>query len=331
MRRIGWKLPGLLQGLGSVALIVASTLSAAPPEGMFPNKLIRIVVPYAAGGAVDIVTRIVSEKMAAALGQTIIVDNRPGAATNIGMGLVAHAQPDGYTLLTASNTLASNGALFSNLTFDPARDLAPIGSIGYAPLVVVVPQASPYKTLPDLIADGKAHPDKLTYGSAGNGSSGHLASELLKQEAGFNAVHVPYKGGAAAITDLIGERLSFMSLNVPEVISHIRSGKLRALAVLDTQPTPLLPGVPMITALGLPGSSASVWWGLVGPQGMPAETVTKLNDALRQALTDPAVPKRMSELGATVTPGSAADFGAFVKAETAKWSKVIRTADIKPD
>jgi len=316
----------------AAAVVFAVTLSGVTAQAAdFPDKPIRIVVPYAAGGGVDIVTRLVSQKMGETLGQTIIVDNRPGAATNIGMAAVAQAEPDGYTLLTASNTLASNAALFSNLTFDPAKDFAPIGSIGYAPLVVVVPETSPNKTLKDLIAYGKANPGKLTYASAGSGSSGHLASELLKAEGGFQALHVPYKGGAPAITDLLGQRIDFMSINPLEVISHIQSGKMRALAVLDTKPTALLPKLLTTTSLGLPDAVATVWWGLVGPAGMPAPVIQKLNGALRRALNDPDVQKRLADLGATPTPGSADAFGDFVKDETAKWTNVIKQAGIKAD
>ncbi|WP_089400064.1 Bug family tripartite tricarboxylate transporter substrate binding protein [Noviherbaspirillum humi] len=318
--------------LAAVAAVAAGLpLSSALAQSDYPSKPIHVIVPYTPGGGVDIVTRLVTQKMSVLLKQTIIVENKPGAATNIGMESTVRAEPDGYTLLTASNTLASNAALFPNLSFDPARDLIPVGSIGYAPLVVVVPQNSTFKTLPDLIAYGKANPDKLSYGSAGNGSSGHLASELLKAEGGFDALHIPYKGGAPAITDLLGDRISFMSINPLEVISHIQSGKLRALAVLDKDPTPLLPNVPSARSLQLPGSYASVWWGLVGPKNMPADAVNKLNAALRQTLADPAVVKRMGELGAVVTPGTPADFGNFVKAETVKWTKVIKTAKIKAD
>jgi len=321
---------GWMRGLALGLAVAAAAPGVAAAQG-YPDKPIRIVVPYAAGGAVDIVTRLVSQKMGDALKQTIIVDNRPGAATNIGMDIVARAQPDGYTLLTASNTLASNAALFSKLTFDPAHDFAPVGSIGHASLAVVVPTDSPFKTLRDLADYGKANPDKLTYASAGNGSSGHLASELLKAETGMAALHVPYKGGAPAITDLLGGRISFMSINPLEVISHIQSGKLRALAVLDDKPAPMLPNVPTAASLNLPGAAATVWWGLVGPKGMPADAVAKLNDALQQALKDPAVAQRFTELGAVVTPGSAAQFGDFVAAETVKWTGVIKKANIQAD
>jgi tripartite-type tricarboxylate transporter receptor subunit TctC len=325
------RLTAICRNLSLALAMSASVVTAVQAQDAFPAKPIRVIVPYAAGGAVDIVTRLVGERMAARLKQPIIVDNRPGAGTNIGMSMAAKAPPDGYTLLTASNTLASNPALYKNMDFDPARDLIPVGAIGYAPLVVVVPQASPFKTLPELVAFGKANPDKLNYGSAGNGSSGHLASELLKDEGKFEALHVPYKGGMPAITDMIGNRISFMSINPLEVLPHVQAGKLRALAVMDKQPTPLLPSVPTVTSLQLSNSTATVWWGLIGPKGMPADVVAKLNGALREALADPAVTKRMTELGAVVTPGSPAEFGKFVETETVKWTKVIKTANIQPD
>ncbi|MCD0499699.1 tripartite tricarboxylate transporter substrate binding protein [Achromobacter sp. MY14] len=315
--------------LGLVAGLVAPL--GAYAADTYPDKPIRIVVPYAAGGGVDIVTRLITQKMSEELKQPVIVDNRPGAATNIGMEHVARAEPDGYTLLTASNTLASNAALFPKLNFNPAKDFAPIGAIGFAPLVVVVRSDASAKTLKDLVAQGRANPDKLTYGSAGNGSSGHLGSELLKSEGGFKALHIPYKGGSPAVTDLLGGRLSFMSINPLEVASHVKAGKLRALAVLNPHPAKLLPDVPTAASQGLSGADATVWWGLVGPAGMPEPVVNRLNKALQAALADPAFQQRMSEIGAEVTPGSAADFGRFVADESVKWTKVIRAAGISAD
>lgn len=292
---------------------------------------VRIVVPYAAGGGVDIVTRMVSPKMEEALGTSIIVENRPGAATNIGSAAVASAKPDGTMLLTASNTLASNAALYSKLNFDPANDFVTIGQIGYAPLVVVVPQDSPYRTLDELIAAGLENPEALTYASAGNGSSGHMASELLKQDGGFEALHIPYKGGSPAITDLIGGRISFMSINPTEVVGHIKAGKLRALAVLDDKPNSLLPEIPTVTSLGHPNSTAAVWWGLVGPKGIPAETVEQQNAALQKSLADEATRKRLNELGVVISTGSADEFKQFVGAEREKWTSVIKKAGIRAD
>lgn len=322
--------------LGRLGAVLGLAAAMVAPFGVraadgFPDKPVRIVVPYAAGGGVDIVTRLITQKMSDELKQPVIVDNRPGAATNIGMEHVARSAPDGYTLLTASNTLASNAALFPKLSFDPAKDFAPIGAIGYAPLVVVVRSDASAKSLKDLVAEGRAQPDRLSYGSAGNGSSGHLGSELLKAEGGFKALHIPYKGGSPAVTDLLGGRLSFMSINPLEVVSHIKSDKLRALAVLNPHPSKLLPDVPTAAAQGLPGADATVWWGLVGPAGMPPAVVQRLNQALQAALADPAIKQRMGEMGAEITPGSAEDFGRFVAEETVKWGKVIRAAGISAD
>lgn len=214
-----------------LALAVVAVTPATLRAQAYPERLIKIVVPYAAGGAVDRVARIIGEALAGALKQPVIIDNRPGASGNIGMEAVAKAAPDGYTLLMASPALATNMALFPNLKFDGRRDFVPIARIGYAPLVIVVPAASPAKSFKDLIAMAKAKPGDLTYGSAGNGSSGHLAGELLKSSAGIDVVHVPYKGGAPAITDLLGERLSFMPINPLEVMSYVQAGRLRVLAV----------------------------------------------------------------------------------------------------
>jgi tripartite-type tricarboxylate transporter receptor subunit TctC len=225
----------------AIALALCAVPAAQAADAAYPGHPITIVVPYSPGGGVDIVTRLVTKKMSDELGQSFVVDNKPGAGTNIGMAFVANAKPDGYTLYTASNTLTANKALYSKLTFDPATAFAAVGKIGEAPLVVVVKQDSPFKTLQDLVQYGRKHPEDLTFGTAGVGSSGHLASELLLRAGKFKALHVPYKGGSPAITDLLGGRLSFMSINPLEVVSHIQAGTLRALAVLNSKGTPLLP------------------------------------------------------------------------------------------
>src|SRR4029453_8443145 len=219
----------------------------------YPDKLVKIIVPYAAGGAVDNVARRVGQPLSESLKQPVVIDNRPGAGGNIGMEAVAKGPPDGYTLLMASNAIATNNALFPKLTFDGRRDFTPVAKIGYAPLVIVVPAASPAKSLKDLLAMAKAEPGKLTYATAGNGSSGHLAGELLKSSAKIDVTHVPYKGGAPAIPDLVGDRISFMPINAVEVLNHIKSGRLRALAVASDTRFALLPDVPTVAEAGLPG------------------------------------------------------------------------------
>src|SRR6266550_5619937 len=312
--------------LGAV-LVAAATAHAQP----YPNRPIKIIVPYAAGGAVDIVARSIGQPLAEALKQPVIVDNRSGASANIGMEMVAKATADGYTLLMASNGIATNMALFPNLTFDGRRDFVPIAKIGYAPLVIVAPASSLAKSLKDLIAMAKAEPGKLTYASAGNGSSGHLAGELLKSTAKIDVLHVPYKGGAPAITDLLGERIAFMPINPVEVIAHVRAGKLRALAVASEKRVPLLPDVPTVAEAGLSGCESSVWWGLASPVKTPPEIVRQLNIEINKALANPAVGNKLAELGVIVTPSTPDDFAAFIASQTELWSRVIKSGGIKPD
>ena len=316
--------------------LLGVALAAAMIPGMaqaqaYPNRPLKIVVPYAAGGAVDIVARIVGQALAEQFKQPVIIDNRPGASANIGMEAVAKAPPDGYTLLMASNGLTTNMALFPDLSFDGRRDFAPVARIGYAPLVIVVPAASSAKSLPDLIAMAKAKPGDLTYGSAGNGSSGHLAGEMLKSSAGIDVLHVPYKGGAPAVTDLLGERLSFMPINPLEVMPHVQAGKLRVLAVGSDKRFLLLPDVPTAIEAGVPGFEATVWWGLVAPARTPGDIVAKLNAETNRTLHDPAIVKKLTDLGVMMTPGSPADFANFIAKQTEIWSMVIKKSGIRPD
>ena len=315
-----------------VLLLGTALLAPLPGHAQsYPNRLIKIIVPYAAGGAVDIVARTIAQPLGGALKQPVLVDNRPGASANIGMEMVAKATPDGYTLLMASNGIATNMALFPNLAFDGRRDFAPVAKIGYAPLVIVVPASSPVKSLKELIAIAKAEPGKLTYASAGNGSSGHLAGELIKSTAKIDVLHIPYKGGAPAITDLLGERISFMPINPVEVMAHIRAGRLRALAVASDKRFALLPDVPTAAEAGLPGYEASVWWGLVAPAKTPLDIVRQLNAETNKALANSAIANKLSELGVVVTPGTPDQFAAFIKSQTELWSGVVMSAGIKPD
>lgn len=319
----------LFQGIGFFLVVALMPLLANAQA--YPARPVRIVVPYAAGGAVDIIARIVGQPLSEELKQPVIVDNRPGASANIGMELAARAAPDGYVLLMASNGLATNMTLFPNLAFDGRRDFAPIARVGFAPLVIVVPAASPARSLKELIAQAKAEPGKLTYASAGNGSSGHLAGELLKSSAKIDVLHIPYKGGAPALTDLLGERISFMPINPVEVIAHVRSGRLRALAVGSDKRVPLLPDVPTVAEAGLPGFEATVWWGLVAPAGTPREVVARLNAETNKALADAAIVNKLAELGVVINAGTPQQFAGFIQAQTELWSGVIKAAGIKPD
>ncbi|NYT62568.1 tripartite tricarboxylate transporter substrate binding protein [Alcaligenaceae bacterium] len=316
--------------VATTAVACATPLQSAMAE-TYPEQSINIVVPYSPGGGVDIVTRLVTKRMSQELGQSFIVDNRPGAGTNIGMAFVARAKPDGYTLYTASNTFTTNKALYSKLTFDPATDFTGVGKIGEAPLVVVVAKESPFHTLKELVEFGQKHPADLTFGTAGVGSSGHMASELLLRSGNFKALHIPYKGGSPAITDLLGGRLSFMSINPLEVISHINAGTLRPLAVLNQAGTPLLPDLKTAEKQGFTGLDATVWWGIVAPAGTTESVVKKLNAALAVALKDPEVVDSLHKLGAEPLPGTSEQFKAFLDKETAVLAEVIKAAGIKAD
>jgi tripartite-type tricarboxylate transporter receptor subunit TctC len=231
----------------------------------------------------------------------------------------------------ASNGIATNMALFPQLAFDGQRDFAAVAPIGHAPLVIVVPAASPFHSLKELIAAAKAEPGKLTYASAGNGSSGHLAGELLKSTAKIDVLHVPYKGGAPAITDLLGNRISFMPINPVEVIANIRSGRLRALAVASDKRVALLPDVPTAAEAGVPGYDASVWWGLVAPAKTPLEIVRQLNAETNKVLATADVKSKLGELGVVLTPGTPEQLAAFIKTQTELWSRVIKASGIRPD
>ncbi len=312
-------------------VLFAAIVHAGAWAQSYPTKPLRVVVPFPPGGAVDTIARVVGQKLSEQIGQPVIVDNRPGASANIGAELVAKSAPDGYTLLMAANGLATNNTLFPNLPFNGVRDFSPVARIGYAPLVIVVHPSFPAKTLKELIAIARAQPGKLTYASAGNGSSGHLAGELLKISAKIDVLHVPYKGGAPAIADLLGERISFMPINPIEVLSHIKSQRLRVLAVGSDRRVALLPDVPTISEAGVPGFEATVWWGLVAPAKTARDIVTRLNRETVKALGDTAVKEKLTELGVVITPGTPEQFAEFIRAEDARWSKVIRASGIRPD
>jgi tripartite-type tricarboxylate transporter receptor subunit TctC len=314
----------------SVALmsVVMAAIALPAVAQPFPSKPIKIVVPFAAGGAVDVVARVVGQRVSEQVNQPVIVDNKPGGHANIGADFVAKSPPDGYTMLLGANGLASNMTLHKSIPFDTLRDFAPVAGVGYAPLVFVVPASSPAKTLQEFIAMARAKPGTFTYGTAAAGGSGHLATELLKSEAKFDALHVPYKGGAPALTDLMGERISFMLLNPIEVLPHVKSGRLRALAVSSAKRLPMLPDVPTFKEAGVPGFEATVWWGFVVPAKTPKEVVARLETEILKALENDAVRDKLVSLGAVVEPMNSAQFGQFLKSEVDKWARVIKSAKI---
>lgn len=315
--------------LGPLAFFLGTCLSpAAAMAQAYPAKAIHVVVPFAAGGAVDSVARVVGQRVAEQIGQVVVIENKPGGHANIGADFVAKSPADGYTALLGANGLATNMTLYKDMPFDTLRDFAAVAGVGYAPLVLTVPASSPARTLQEFLAQARAKPGSYTYGSAGGGTSGHLASELFKITAKFDALHVPYKGGAPALTDLIGERLSFMLINPIEAAPHVKSGKLRALAVSSGKRIAMMPEVPTFGEAGVPGFEASVWWGFVVPAKTPKEVVARLSAEILKALQDAGVRDKLAVLGAVVEPSGAEEFGRFLKAEIDKWAGVIKTAKI---
>jgi tripartite-type tricarboxylate transporter receptor subunit TctC len=314
-------------------LYLAGAAIAAPSlawSEAYPVRPIHVVVGFAAGGGADIMARLIGQGLTEKLGQQIVVDNRPGAGTNIATEVVAKATPDGYTLLLANSPNSINATLYDNLSFDFMRDTVPVASIGRVPLVMVVNPALPAKTVPEFIAYAKANPGKVNMGSGGNGAPDHMSGELFKAMAGVGILHVPYRGVAPAIADLLGGQVQVIFGTMPAVIALIKSGKLRALGVTTAARSDQLPDVPAIGEF-VPGYEASQWYGISAPKGTPAEAIERLNRETNAVLADPKMQARLAELGASVLPGTPADFGKLVADETAKWAKVVKLSGVKPD
>jgi tripartite-type tricarboxylate transporter receptor subunit TctC len=309
--------------------IGCAALAVSAQAQTFPDKPVHIVVPLAAGGAVDAIARTLGQKLSQQLGQPVIVDNRPGANGNIGAEAVAKSPADGYNILMAIPAMTTNQALYAKLPYDTFRDFAPVARLGYAPLILVVGADSPHKTFADLLAWLRANPGKGSYGSSGNGSSQHLSGELFKSAAKVDALHVAYKGGAPAVTDLIGGQLTFMFTNPLEVLSQIKSGRLRALAVGGAQRVDWLPGVPTVAESGLAGFESLTWWGTLVPAGTPKPVVDRLSQEITKAMNSPEVKERLNAQGAEVATQNTEQFNAFLKTETDKWTRTIKAADIK--
>lgn len=297
----------------------------------FPNRSIRLVLGQPAGGPTDIVARLVGQKLAERLGQPVVVENRPGAGSNIGTEVVVKAPKDGYTLLVGTVQQIVNPYLFENLSWDPARDLAPVALITKAHIVLVANPDFPARTLQELIAAAKAKPGALTFASAGNGSTGHLALELLKTSAGIDVVHVPYKGTQPALTDLLGGRVPVMFDGVVTSLPHIRAGKLRPLAVASLTRSPLLPDVPTMTEAGLPGFEAVGLATLMAPAGTPPDVVARLSREVAAVVRMPDVRDQLVNMGLEVVGNTPAEFAEYMRSEAPKWAKVIRDARIKAE
>lgn len=324
----------LAHALALSALGAAAALSLAAPAfaQTFPGKPITLVVPFVAGGTTDILGRIVAEAMGKRLGQVVLVDNRGGAGGNLGAAMVAKAEPDGYTLLMGYNgTNAINPSLYPKLSWDPINSFSPISLVARVNNVVVVNPALPINSLQQLVAYARSNPGKVNYGSAGAGSIFHLAGEMLSQQTGVQMTHVPYKGAAPALTDLMGGQIDLMFTTIPNALQHIRTGRLRALGVTGDQRSPLFPDLPTAAEAGYKGMVVDSWFGIFAPHGLQPAVQAKLNQTLRAVLADPEVVRRMKEQGAEPRASSPAELQALLQTDLKSWKAVVTAAKVSLD
>ena len=296
----------------------------------YPTRQVRVIVPFAAGGGTDVAARLIGQYLTERLGQPFVVENRPGGGTNIATELVVNAPPDGYTLLMVSPSSAINATLYQKLNFNFIRDIAPVASIMNSPLLMEVNPSFPAQTVPQFIAYAKANPAKVSMASAGTGSSVHLSGELFKMMAGIDMVHVPYRGEAPALTDLLGGQVQVLFGSAPPAIENIKAGKLRVLAVTTTHRWQAMPDIPTVNEF-LPGYETSVWFGIAAPRNTPMEIVNVLNREINAALADSKIKSRFADLGAVPFVVSPAQFGKFLTDETEKWGKVVKASGARQD
>lgn len=316
--------PLLLSGLAALA---SPTWAQAPAIA----KPIRLLVGYSAGGAVDIIARALGQQLQATLGQSVVIENKPGAGTNLALRALIDGPADGSNLMLAANALAANVSLYQPAPYDLARDITPIALVGRVPVVIAVAAASPIQNLAQLAAAAKAKPRDFTYATPGNGSTPHLAMELLERAIGVELNHVPYKGGSQAITDVLGGHVQSVAVNALEVQPHVKSGKLRVLAVMTPRRSGIFPDVPTVAEQGFAGFEASVWYSLIGPHAMPKAAVQRLHSDVQRALSTDEMKQRLASAGGEVLPGSTEQFAALLAAERARYEKLIREARIQPD
>jgi tripartite-type tricarboxylate transporter receptor subunit TctC len=312
---------------GAAALPAVSRMASAQA---YPSRPLRLVIGYPPAGSADITARLMAQWISDWLGQPVVVENRPGAGTNLATEAVARAPADGYTLLLVAPANAINATLFEKLNHNFLRDIAPVAGINRFPNVMEVNPSVPVKTVPEFIAYAKANPGKLNMASSGAGSTIHMSGELFKMITGINMTHVPYRGSAPALTDMISGQVQVMFDNIPTSIEHIRAGKLRPLAVTGTTRSDLLPDIPTVSDF-IPGFEASSWFGLGAPRNTPADVIDKLNTTVNAILADPAVKKRFADMGATLITSTPVNFGKYVAEETEKWGKVVKFSGAKPD
>ncbi len=319
----------------AVVLLVAA-VAAFPPAAMsqssYPNKPIRLVVPFPAGGSLDVVARAIGHKLSEAWGQPVIIDNRPGAGGNIGADLVAKSPADGYTILEgALSTHAVNISLYGKLPYDPIRDFAPISLVAVTPNVLVLNAATPFNTVPELIAYAKANPGKLSFGSGSNGSAGHLAGELFKTEAHVDMVHIPYKGAAPALQALLAGDTQLMFDNLANSMQQVRAGKLKAVAVTTAKRSPLVPELPTLSETGLPGFDIYTWWGFMAPAGTPKDIIAKWNGEVTRILGTPEMKAFFAQQGAETAPTTPEQFESLIRSEIVKYAKIVKDSGAKVD
>ena len=297
----------------------------------YPAKPVKVLVGYAPGGAVDMVARTLGQSLSASLGQSIVIENKPGAGSNIAVRQLIDSPADGYTLMVAANALAANESLYKPQPFDIDKDITPIAMIGRVPVVIAVSADSKYQKLSDLIKAAKANPDLITYGTPGNGGAPHMAMKLFEQSAGISFKQIPYKGGAPAITDLIGGQLDLVAVNMLEIAPHAKSGKLKIVAVMSAKRSPIFPEIPTLAESGFPGFEASVWYCLIAPAKTPASIVKTLHAQVEKALQSKEMTERLGSIGGEVSPGTTAQAASFLNSERRRYEKLVREANIKPD
>jgi tripartite-type tricarboxylate transporter receptor subunit TctC len=319
----------------STAIIAAALmlmLAAAAQAQSYPTRSIRIVVPATPGGAIDVIARMLADKLTLAMGQPVVTENKPGASNNLGTDFIAKSAPDGYNLVIVASSHATNKFLFKQMPFDPVADFEPVVFTHIVPLVLAINPAVPAKSVPELISWIKANPDKATYASSGKGSSLHMAAELFKSMAGISTMlHVPYRGSSAAHPDLLGGRTAMIFDTITAILPHVQSGGVRALAVTTLKRSPALPDTPTIAEAALPGYDANTWGGILAPAGTPKEIVLRLNAEINKALAADDVRAKLSASGIDIQGGTPQEFGDYIKAEVVKWAKVTKDAGIQPE
>ena len=327
-RAVGAPLCAALMGVA----VAAAMPVAAQAQAAYPNKPIRLIVPFPPGGGTDMIARTVAQKLTDQNKWNVIVDNRPGAGGNLGVDAAAKSAPDGYTLVMGqTSNLAINPTLYPKLPYDPLKDLVPVALVSSSPIVMAAPVNSPFKTFADVVAASKGKPDALTLGYSGNGTVAHLAGELAENAAGIKLRHIPYKGAAQAMTDLVGGQIDLYMSSVPTLLGQVRNGKLKVLAITSAKRSAQLPDVPTLAESGYKGFEAVTWFGVLAPAGTPAPIVAQLNKAINAALQQPDVADKLRAEGGDVLGGTADQFGALLKAEVPRWGKIVKDSGASLD